>query len=1052
MPKSPASSDHFPRKFGKYHLLAPLAQGGMGALYLAVTGDKGFERLMCIKTVLPHLADKEYVARFRDEAKTVVQLSHGNLIPVFDAGQVDGELFLAMDFVKGKDLRAVWNRCAKKAVAFPIDVAVHLTKELCRGLGYAHNYQDIHLVHRDVSPPNVLVSYSGEVKLTDFGLASSTLKMEKTLPGIIYGKVSYMSPEQARGETLDGRSDVYAAGIILWELLTGRQLFPPGKEQPQDLLGRARNPDVVAPSMKAPRVPKELDEVVLKSLRSDVGERYQNAEEFRDALGTWLAANHPSTDTARVKSFVGQLFEEDIETEELERAALMQRTRERAHTLSPTDELRKLLEHAGPQARATLQKAADRRQSEDAFEGSDNEGRRGLDRDEAAPPDRRGVKGRRLLDSIDRSQRRVVVDVPRPGPAGSTVVAGSRGGSGVATAAAFAQADASNSDILGQVLNNRYEVQRLIGEGGMGRVYLAEHVDIGKLVAIKVLHPVYGRMPDLVERFRREARAATRIGHPNIVDVTDSGTTANGSVYFVMEYLEGVELAAVIDREGAIDIRRALEISTQVCRALSAAHAVGIIHRDLKPENVFLTSREGTSDFVKVLDFGIAKSSEAEEARSKKLTSPGMAMGTPEYMAPEQAAGKPADERCDVYALGAILYEMLTGAPPYTGDNFMEILTRKATLEPTPPRQLRPEIPEAVEELLLRAMSRTPDGRPPSMEALEYELTKCLAGRGTAVANILGISQEDSFEGSTGFEGSMSTITGTPLPGQLGLAASKRPSSRMGTVEPSVQSASGSSARFDSVAPLDSMLDSGGQAIPDLTGGGMRVLGWVLFAILLVGGGAAVLYVAKGEGNAQREAAAASPPDTAVGTAEKSSNVSAAVARGKDGGVGDGGQGVIEAASPTGEDLRPDSILPAENKPGKSKASNGGKSKSRDSGPPRNLKEAQRMLSQARSLAGKMKWAEAKQKYERVVSGRFLKQRGFLGLADVAFQNKNADLAIKYAKKAGQSIAAQMALGNGYFKKGKYKAALQIYNKVLAKKPGHKEAQSSAKEARSRMH
>ena len=134
-----------------------------------------------------------------------------------------------MDFVEGKDLRATWNRCAKKGIAFPIDVAVHIVKELARGLHYAHTFGDIKLVHRDVSPPNVLLSYSGEVKLTDFGLASSTLKMEKTAPGIIYGKVSYMSPEQARGEQLDGRTDLYAAGIILWELLTGRQLFPSGK-------------------------------------------------------------------------------------------------------------------------------------------------------------------------------------------------------------------------------------------------------------------------------------------------------------------------------------------------------------------------------------------------------------------------------------------------------------------------------------------------------------------------------------------------------------------------------------------------------------------------------------------------------------------------------------------------------------------------------------------------------------------------------------------------------------------------------------------------------
>src|SRR3954471_23976713 len=196
-----AVGDAFPRPFGRYTLIANLAQGGMGALYLACQGEAGMEKLCVIKTVLPHLADKEYVARFRDEAKVVVRLSHGNLVPVFDAGlakQDNGgeELYLAMEHVDGKDLRAVWNRCAKKGIAFPVDVAVYIARELSRGLHHAHTSGSIKLVHRDVSPPNLLLSFSGEVKLTDFGLASSTMKPEKTLPGVVYGKVSYMSPEQ----------------------------------------------------------------------------------------------------------------------------------------------------------------------------------------------------------------------------------------------------------------------------------------------------------------------------------------------------------------------------------------------------------------------------------------------------------------------------------------------------------------------------------------------------------------------------------------------------------------------------------------------------------------------------------------------------------------------------------------------------------------------------------------------------------------------------------------------------------------------------------------
>src|SRR5262245_59144066 len=244
----------------------------MGALYMACQGEHGMEKLCVIKTVLPHLADKEYVSRFRDEAKVVVKLSHGNLVPVFDAGMAGGlggvEMYLAMEHVDGKDLRAVWNRCAKKGIAFPVDVAVFIAAQLCRGLHHAHTVSTLKLVHRDVSPPNVLLSFFGEIKLTDFGLAASTLKTEKTAPGVVYGKVSYRSPEQARGEALDGRTDLYAVGIILWELLTGRQLFP--QSEPK-LIERVRDPSpsIVPPSSYAPRVPPALDAIVMKALAKD---------------------------------------------------------------------------------------------------------------------------------------------------------------------------------------------------------------------------------------------------------------------------------------------------------------------------------------------------------------------------------------------------------------------------------------------------------------------------------------------------------------------------------------------------------------------------------------------------------------------------------------------------------------------------------------------------------------------------------------------------------------------------------------------------------------
>ncbi len=1028
------SLDKYPRRFGKYHLLGPLAQGGMGALYLAVNGDRGLERLMVIKTVLPHLADAEYVARFRDEAKVVVKLSHGNLIPVFDAGQVGGELFLAMDFVEGRDLRAVWNRCAKKQVAFPVDIAVFIVKELCRGLAYAHSFPDLELVHRDISPPNILISYTGEVKLTDFGLASSTLKLEKTAPGIIYGKVAYMSPEQARGERLDGRSDQYATTIVLWELLTGRQLFPPGKEQPQDLLARARNPEVLRPSKRAPRVPPELDEIVLRGLASAREDRYGNCDDMRQALQAWLAGNAPTTDSTRMAEFIQDLFNEDIAADRSEREAMMQNVRKRAMTLPPTDELRQLLERSDGYRVHAPGAASSKALTQVRTPGSI--GRRAADRgddgfDRRKPNDRRDVRD------------------GRP-----------------AAAEAFAlEPDPDDSQpIVGMVIDARYRVVELVGEGGMGKVYLAEHVEIGKRVALKVLHPSYSRMPDLVERFRREARAASKIGHPHIVDVTDSGTTADGSAYFVMEFLEGVELGSVIEREGALEVARAVRIATQICRALSAAHVAGIIHRDLKPENIYLTIRDGNADFVKVLDFGIAKTTEAEEARERKLTSPGMAMGTPEYMAPEQAAGRPADARCDVYALGAILYEMLTGVPPYQGDNFMEILTKKATVDPVPAGHLRSAIPAVVSALVAQAMARNPDDRPPSMEAFEYELTKCLAGRGAAVAQILGVNTDQHLVSSLNPGMSARVIDSGParvmVNPQLGMASVHRnPISAQFSV-PAAGSGPQSAPIMAAMAQMPAGSSNPGMlgmtGMGETTGpfglspydesigmpvqrSGLATFGWVVFVAMVLVGLGVVLYVAAGERTrssaAAGSAAAALPVDgLAIDAGADVAEPDAAPTRGKrdDQGSHDsshkpaGVTGGNKRDASQGGSARPRDPAPDDDKD---------KPEQADTEPGDLLKTAERHYKDA-------SYAEAIAAYNKVIASKQYLGQAYLGLARATWQTKNLDGAIAAAERAlraGAGDEARKFLGHLYFRKGSYDQARTYYQAVLKNDPGNAE-------------
>ncbi len=281
--------------------------------------------------------------------------------------------------------------------------------------------------------------------------------------------------------------------------------------------------------------------------------------------------------------------------------------------------------------------------------------------------------------------------------------------------------------LVGTVLEGRYRISRILGEGGMGIVYEAFHQRIDRKVAIKVLREDFSRRPDVVERFRREAKSASRIGHPNIVDVMDFGDTPLGSSYFVMEMLEGEDLADLLSREVRLSPSRAVAIAYQCCRALAAAHEKGIVHRDLKPENVFLLERTGIPDFVKLVDFGVAKMTELdhlEGAGGRKLTRTGMIFGTPEYMSPEQANGQALDHRVDIYALGIILYETLTGSVPFEGESFMAVLSKHA-VHPVPPlRETWPglSVSPELEAVVMRALTKQRDQRFPHMRAFAEAL------------------------------------------------------------------------------------------------------------------------------------------------------------------------------------------------------------------------------------------------------------------------------------------------------------------------------------------
>jgi serine/threonine-protein kinase len=271
--------------------------------------------------------------------------------------------------------------------------------------------------------------------------------------------------------------------------------------------------------------------------------------------------------------------------------------------------------------------------------------------------------------------------------------------------------------LVGTLVAERYRVEKRLGQGGMGTVYVAEHLGIGKRVALKCLNPEYAANAMVVERFLREARLATAAGNEHIVDVTDIGKLPDGAPFIVMELLEGRELGDALAQDGPFVIGRAVRILRQACDALAAAHDKGIVHRDLKPDNLFLAKRTRDPEFVKVLDFGISKLTES--GKVQKLTGTGMTLGTPHYMSPEQAQGLPSvDHRTDVYALGVILYELLVGELPFDEETFPMLVVAIVTRDAPSVRVRRKDVPFELDAVVQRCLAKDPELRPQSVAEL----------------------------------------------------------------------------------------------------------------------------------------------------------------------------------------------------------------------------------------------------------------------------------------------------------------------------------------------
>ncbi len=631
---SSAAPDPLPRRFERFTLLSRVARGGMGEVYLATArGIEGAERPLIVKIIRrDHIDDRSFVARFLDEARIQAQLQHPGVAQILEASTDSaGKPYVVVEYVEGRNLSDVRARAGQLGVRVSWPEALAFGVCLGEALAHIHERTDaegrpLEIVHRDLSPQNVMIGFGGELKLIDFGTARGQNRRCQTISGVVFAKPGYVAPEVANNTPGGPPSDLYAFGVILWELLAGRRFLNGDQSAHLAAVGAGKRP--LPPLARIVGAPLEIDLLLAQLTATQIDERFSSARQATQELVKVLQRAPSLADGDR--SVRGRISD------------LMRRLYPAEPARSRADFVRRLAEARSQEPRAVV------------------------------PP-------------------------PSPEPP-----------------------ESGDPSLLA---GTRYRLVREIGRGAMGVVHEAVHADLGRTVALKLLGDE-AMSSEAESRFRAEARAIAQLSHDNLVKVYDFGACRDGRLYYAMELLEGETLASRLVREGRSSATATIDFGIQICRALEAAHRTGLVHRDIKPANLFIT-RAGT---LKVLDFGVAIRAGAEAVVSEGAGAEALRLiGTPEYMAPEQARGE-ADARSDLYSVAAVLYELITGELPVEADGPLALIALKSAAVPTPP-SLRAEgvrLPVALEKAILRALDPNPSQRPATAAELRRDLERAL--------------------------------------------------------------------------------------------------------------------------------------------------------------------------------------------------------------------------------------------------------------------------------------------------------------------------------------
>ena len=668
---------------GRYALYQAIASGGMATVFLGrLIGSVGFARTVAVKRLHPEYAgDPGFVAMFLDEARVAARIRHPNVVPTLDVVATKGELFLVMDYVHGEVLSKLAKTAIERRQPIPVRCVVSILSGALQGLHAAHvatseRGEPLDIVHRDVSPHNILLGADGQARLLDFGVARAMGRLHTTLPGTVKGKIAYMPPEQLQGLPLGPATDVYSTAVVLWESLVGRTLYrgvPQSALVEAVLTAKVRAPsEVLLEGGDAARAKEvlPLEGVVMRGLARSPEDRWQTALDFARAL----EAAVPPASAAEVSDWVQRVAGEMLR----ERAAVVAQIESDSASDASTGDLGRAM--ADGLSGDTLQdpRPPDFEPKEPAAPAAPAKMERPVAKPAAAPkPERHTDRD----ENLSLAEERV-----------GTTIAGS------------------------------YTIARLIGMGGSGAVYQATARN-GAQVALKVLHRSVSRVPDVRERFHREALISKRIYHPGVARVLDDGASEDGDVFIAMELLDGESIEERASRnDGKLPMNEVIAIALSALEVLDAAHRVGVVHRDLKPDNLFLT----TSRTLKVLDFGIARLDTND--RLTKRTRNGVIMGTPAFMAPEQAKSSwgQVDKRTDVWAMGATMFALLSGRPVHPGESVGEVMAA-ASMRPAPSLARVIAAPVPLVRVVDRALSFDQHERFADAGEMRSALVECVA-------------------------------------------------------------------------------------------------------------------------------------------------------------------------------------------------------------------------------------------------------------------------------------------------------------------------------------